>query len=440
MKLHDVLLNKITNTQEVNEIKIYTCGPTVYNYIHIGNTRPLFLVDTLIRYFKYKKISYNFLLNITDIDDKIIDKAANENTSEQAIAKKYTNSFLKDIRSLNLLKPTKIIPISKKMNEIIDFIVKLIHLKKAYVSNGNVYFDIESMGTEYGNLSKQKLTDLEQGTRKEIDSNKKNPLDFVLWKKTDKGLKWNSPWGPGRPGWHTECALLINDYFNAETIDIHVGGIDLKFPHHENERIQFLALTKKEIAKNWMHNGHLTYSGEKMSKSLGNTILVKEFLKDYSPNDLRYIFLVAPYSQPVNISLEMLTQATEWNIKILNLLKNFNILKSLKQLQFANNNEVELYKSEFERLMQDNLNTTNIISLINKILKNINMQIRNRKINLKMYKMFNDFLKTLGFKYKLTKISYEIKEKLIIWNKSLENKNYQLADKIRAELIEAGVL
>lgn len=438
MKLFDTL-SGATNDLKNQDLKIYACGPTVYNHIHIGNTRPLFLVDTLTRYLETQNINYTYLLNITDVDDKIINKAEAEGVDESLIAKKYTDAFLTVLKAMNIKMPTKIVPISEKMPEMINFIEQLVEKNKAYVANNNVYFDIDQAKNEYGRLSKQKLEALELGSRKEVDLNKKNPLDFALWKKTTKGITWNSPWGAGRPGWHTECTVLI-DWFFQDTIDVHVGGIDLKFPHHENERIQFVVQNNKELARNWIYNGHLALDGEKMSKSLGNVITAQEFLEEHEPNQLRYIYLATNYSQPISITKQTLTMGGEWNNKILSLLKNINLNQTIGTYEPVENDEVAILESKFNDYMQDNLNTAMAISVIDKITKDLNVEIRNKKLNINKWSLLKKILDTLGFKYQIPVIDDEAKAEIMAWKKYIKDQDYEKADKVRNKLIEKGII
>ncbi|ARU90922.1 Cysteinyl-tRNA synthetase [Spiroplasma clarkii] len=419
MKLFDTLSQELHNLE--SDLKIYSCGPTVYNEIHIGNTRPLFLTDTLTRFLDYLNIKYTYLLNITDIDDKIINRAMDEGCSESELALKYSTAFFEVLKALNIKSPTKIIPISTKMDEMIKFIDQLVAKQVAYVVDGNVYFNIMNYSKEYGRLSKQNLEALEVGARKDVDTNKLNPLDFVLWKNTKKGIKWDSPWGPGRPGWHTECAVLIAEEFQS-TIDVHVGGIDLKFPHHENERIQFLALKNQELARNWIYNGHLALEGEKMSKSLGNTITVTDYLKTNDPNQLRYIYLATNYSQPINIGTTILKQAHDWINKVLNLIKNVNLNTALNKYNIFENDQTNVLEIEFVNYMKDNLNTAMAISTIDKIIKEINTEIRANNLNRGKYELLLKMLDVLGFNFKITPIDNNLKEIIIAWKESLEKK------------------
>ncbi|AKU79276.1 cysteine--tRNA ligase [Spiroplasma turonicum] len=443
MKIFDSFTGSLKNIDTKN-ITMYTCGPTVYDYIHIGNARPLILADTLVRFFKYLNINYNYLLNITDIDDKIINKALSLKISEEELVEKYRNAFLVDMKNLNLVPPTSIISISSKIDEIIFFIDDLLEKKFAYIVDGSVYFDISKFKSEYGNLSKQDVSKLLAGVRIDLEENKKNPGDFVLWKKTDTGKKWLSKWSLGRPGWHTECALLIDNYFK-KTIDIHIGGIDLKFPHHENERIQFLAKNNIEISKNWMHNGHLALENVKMSKSLGNIITVKDFLSDYDANTLKYIFLTSSYRQPLNITEQHIKQAEDWNEKIYKLLKTLNWKLAIKEVLEDFKTPIDddfipyNFEEKFINYMSDDLNTPMVITLIDEIIKYLNKQIKNGKVDL-CFSHLKSLLKCLGFKYDIKEINENDIKNLMEWKGAQEIKNYPLADSLRKKLIERNII
>jgi len=302
------IYNSLSRTEEELQLdqkkvfNLYACGPTVYNYVHLGNARPNFTVDFLVRFLEFQGYQVNYLQNITDIDDKIIIKAKEEKRSEQELADFYADEYLKDMKKLNIRQPNKILKVSQSINEIVEFIDKMVINQSAYLVNESVYFDVKKYADEYGKLSGIKIDALESQEEDEQANQKHDQLDFALWKKTIEGLNWITPFGTGRPGWHTECATMIDNYFNHQTIDLHAGGIDLKFPHHENERIQYLAVNQKEIAKIWMHNGHLTTASEKMSKSLDNFILVKDFLANNEPDLLRWLFMTTSYTQTLDIN------------------------------------------------------------------------------------------------------------------------------------------
>ncbi|AGR41734.1 cysteine--tRNA ligase [Spiroplasma diminutum] len=443
MKLYDSLKSELIEI-DVPKVCIYTCGPTVYDFIHIGNSRPLILTDLIIRYLEHRDIKYKYLLNITDIDDKIINKAKEENQSEEDYAQKFTNAFLTDLDDLNIKRPTAIIPISSKINEILGFIDELIKKGFAYENNGNVYFDISQWENKYGMLSKQNIDHLNMGERIEIDENKKNPQDFILWKKTEIGKRWLSKWSLGRPGWHTECALMIDDFFRAP-IDIHVGGIDLKFPHHENERIQYMAKNLREISSVWLHNGHLSIDNVKMSKSLKNTILVKDYVKNYGSNSLRYIFLNSNYKQPLNITQELINNSVDWVLKVETMLKTINWSVSIGDLILTNQTPIDddfnsyKYITKFRSILKNDLNTPMAISLVDEMCKNINKQMKTKTVDL-TYAKLKSILNILGFNFNIKKISIEDIEKLKEWKMLISQKEFDKADKLRESLKQENII
>lgn len=438
------IYNSLTQDyQKINQktLNIYACGPTVYNYIHIGNARPNILLDTLIRYWEFKGIKVNFLQNITDIDDKIIAKAAAEKKSEVAIAEFYTKAYLNDLKSLNIKMPTKIMPISQSIPAMIKFIEDLVVKKFAYVVDGNVYFAIDQWKDKYGQLANKKITDLISGQRVDVDLKKQNPLDFALWKKTETGKTWPSPFGDGRPGWHTECVVLIQDYFHQKTIDIHVGGIDLKFPHHENERIQFWAKNKKELAHVWLHNGHLNFQDQKMSKSLGNVFLVKDFVKKYSANLLRWMFLTTNYKQPLNLTPDLIHQGETFFEKINNLKKKMLMAKFFNDLdqKMPSLNII----TAFTEAMEDDYNSAEVLSIIESGIKHLNQGI-NQKINFqnleKTYLELKQILEILGFDAILDLTLVKDDQKIFTqWSQAVKGKDYAAADKLRQQLQKKGL-
>ncbi|KAB6100989.1 cysteine--tRNA ligase, partial [Bacteroides xylanisolvens] len=296
---------------EENKVRMYICGPTVYNYIHIGNARPVLFFDLVHRYFKYLGYEVEFVSNVTDVDDKIINRAIEEGVTEAQISEKYLNYFLECNKALNALPLTAMPKVTESMDSMIEFINQLVERDFAYAVDGDVYFRIDKV-REYGQLSGKKIDELEVGARIAEDSKKENPLDFVLWKKTDKGITWDSPWGAGRPGWHTECVVMINNQFHGK-IDIHGGGTDLQFPHHENEIAQSLCMYEHNIANYWMHVGRLGLNNEKMSKSIGNVINVKDLIEQIDANAFRLFMLSVHYRQPINYTEENIQLAVkEW--------------------------------------------------------------------------------------------------------------------------------
>ncbi|WP_381414802.1 cysteine--tRNA ligase [Spiroplasma endosymbiont of Anurida maritima] len=438
------IINSLTKSKELiskKEINIYACGPTVYDYIHIGNARAILFADFLVRYLEFKGAKVNFLQNFTDIDDKIINRAIKENTSEKEIADKYIKAYFHDTKQLNLRTPNAIIRISEHIEDIMLFIKKLVDKNYAYISNGNVYFALNKWQQQYGKLANKKIDELISGQRVEVDFNKQNSLDFSLWKKTDKGITFNSPWGLGRPSWHTECAVLIDLYFKSKTIDIHLGGMDLKFPHHENERIQFLAKNNLEIANIWAHNGHLLMDEIKMSKSLGNIISLKDFVEKYGVNTLKFIFYNTSYSQPLNITLETINYANKYIAKINNLLKKVNLYYAENEIVFNKQKSYGQHVKQVIEYLDNNLNSANTITVLTTILKEINQGIANNNLSTDLVDdLFVIIFDILNFNFSLPTIDKKILQDIHFWKKCLEEKNYAKADQVRKQLEEKGIL
>lgn len=442
MKLYNSLTNSY-KTVKKDAINIYVCGPTVYDYIHIGNARPMITYDILVRILKFNNIKVNYLQNITDVDDKIINRAILENTTEKQISEFYTQYYLNNMNDLNIIKPNQIILISVHIRGMIDFTKELIEKGFAYEKNGNVYFRINAV-KEYGQLSNQTIDQINKVNRIEIDSNKENHSDFVLWKTTIQGVVWDSPWGKGRPGWHTECVYLIDWYFKKQTIDIHGGGIDLIFPHHENERAQYFGKNKIELANLWMHNGHLNLNNEKMSKSLGNIFKVNDFIEKYDPNTLRYLMYTTHYRQPLNITSELIEQVRKEVFKIDNLIKQVKIYLVKNNLSISfNDNECSDHEltefQEFINNLEDDLNTANCLTNLNTMIKLLNQQLKIGKIQLNLYYIFLLMLDLLGLKFNHL-ITVEEEKLIIKWENLKQQKQYQQADEIRKILIAKKII
>ncbi len=399
-----ILYDTLTATkQEVaynkaKAIKIFACGPTVYDDIHIGNAIPLLVIDIIVRLLTYQKQPFQYLQNITDIDDKIINRALAENKTEKAISDFYLKSFMNNQTKLNIIKPNFLPRVSDYIQEQIDFIAELVTHKKAYVNEGNVYFDtkqyINSTPPLAYNMLAHKNLQAHQGRLSEAEYKaKKNYWDFILWKKTSQGVKFDSPWGKGRPGWHTECCVLNNLFYKGQTLDIHAGGIDLKFPHHENERIQYIAANKVDLAKIWIYNGHLKVEQVKMSKSLKNTWMLHQFIEDYSANVLRFIFLNSRYSLALNVSEVLVQQA----LKTMH--KWEKLAQTLLNIEIENINTTKAYVSQVEDHLADNLNTANALTVLGSLVKAINKQLTQQKLVSKSLKQqfFTIYENLLGF-------------------------------------------
>lgn len=380
MKIYNTLTRKKEEFIPIDEkeLKIYVCGPTVYNYFHIGNARPFVVFDTLRKYLTYRGKTVKFVQNFTDVDDKIINKAREEGISAGEVSEKYIEEYYKDAKALNVEKATVHPKVTENMDEIIAFVQGLIDKGYAYEADGDVYYSTRKFD-EYGKLSKQNIEDLESGARIEVEEKKQDPLDFALWKaqKTDDELAWKSPWGMGRPGWHIECSVMSTKYL-GETIDIHAGGQDLTFPHHENEIAQTEAQTGKPFANYWMHNGYITIDNEKMSKSKGNFFTVRDILKEYDGEVIRFFLLSGHYRNPINFSQELMDQSKNALARMQNAKKNLkhlavnSAITAIEGSEEANYGDLLKYKDKFIAAMDDDLNTADAISAIFEMIKDIN--------------------------------------------------------------------
>ncbi|WP_064581038.1 cysteine--tRNA ligase [Streptobacillus moniliformis] len=449
MKIYNSLNNKLEEFIPINDKKvgIYVCGPTVYNYIHFGNSRPVIVFDTLARHFINQGYEVSFVQNFTDIDDKIINKSIEENIPFEEISKKYINAFMEDISKLNILDIVKRPKVSEYIPDIIEMIEVLIYNGYAYERDGDVLFRVNKY-LEYGKLSNQKLSDLSVGVRINKDEKKENPLDFVLWKKKKENEPyWNTPFSEGRPGWHIECSAMSRKLL-GDNFDIHAGGIDLLFPHHENERAQSVCFCneKSSFANYWMHNGFLEVNGEKMSKSLGNFITLREILNDYSGDVVRFFMLSTHYRKPINYSIENL----EISKKTLNSI--IDTIDRYKQIDVTNNSNNEIKKDiiEFElainSALNDDLNTPLAISCIHDLIKKTNKYLNSsifREITLVVEILEKYIINVLGIKMEKNKNDMLSESLIELLNKIREdarmNKNYALSDMIRDELLKLGI-
>jgi cysteinyl-tRNA synthetase len=444
MKLYNSYTLKTEEFVPIREgqVSMYVCGPTVYNHAHIGNARPIVVFDTLRRTMEALGYKVKFVSNFTDVDDKIINKALEEGVSEREIADRYIKAY-NDVRnSLNII-PLDVTPrVTETMDEIIEFIDQLVQKGNAYVVDGDVYFSVES-DPMYGELSHQKLDDLNAGARVETNDMKKNPLDFALWKKTDKGIKWDSPWGEGRPGWHTECVVMIGKEFKRGLIDIHGGGKDLKFPHHENEMAQSECCNGHRLANYWVHNGMLETKGGKMSKSLGNTQWAKDVIAEHGPNLVRWFLLSGKYRDSLIYDDETFNAAkTELN-KIETALKQVEVKSQIEGVELTDDFNKEKY-DEFLNQMADDLNTPNAYMVIFDTLKLLNQSLRTRDIDwvkvAENYNAIGKMLEILGVFIEKTVLSDEDKETYRKWNEAKANKDFETADLYRKTLMEKGIL
>ena len=438
-----------TKTLQIEEFKpiheghvdMYVCGPTVYNYAHIGNARPMIVFDVLKRLFEAEGYSVTYVSNFTDVDDKIIKKAAEENTTEAVIAQRYIDAY-QEVRTLLNTELPDITPrVTETMDKIIAFIDKLVKTGHAYEANGDVYFSVESVPT-YGEISHQHLDQLEAGARIETNDQKKNPYDFALWKKTDMGIKWNSPWGEGRPGWHTECVVMINDNI-GDCIDIHGGGMDLKFPHHENEAAQQEAMHGNTLANYWVHNAMVNIDGQKMSKSLGNTMWAKDVVLSLGTNLTRWLVSSVHYRKELNFSDETIETARKELDKVLTPLKQVYIKAALANYVMGDDYDKESYRA-FLDCLDDDMNTPNAYAVIFETVKKLNQTLRQREIDFAQVALYRNavekMLNVLGIVVDKPVIGETEKELFAKWNQAKADKDFDSADKYRNELAEKGLL
>lgn len=444
MKLFNSLHNKVEAFKPMNEneVSMYVCGPTVYNYPHIGNARPIIVFDTLKKTFEALGYKVKFVSNFTDVDDKIIKKAIEMNVDEKTITEHFINAYNADRQSLNADLPDVTPKVTETMDEIIDFIKLLVDKGFAYEIDGDVYFRVNKIG-DYGQLSNQQIEDLMVGARIDENALKENPLDFTLWKKTEEGIKWDSPWSKGRPGWHSECVVMINNEFHQHQIDIHGGGMDLKFPHHENEIAQSEAAYGTHIANYWLHNGMVNIDGEKMSKSLGNVIWVKDIVEKLGGNVVRWLMLSAHYRAPLNLNDQAVETAQTELEKIKTSLKQAYVKLGLAGIELTGNPDETLWQA-FLDAMSDDLNTPNAFKALFDTNKQLNAAVRTREIDYgrvtALVITIEKMLYVLGIKLDRIVLSDNDKDVFANWNQAKAEKNFEAADQYRAVLMERGLL
>ena len=438
MKIYNSLTDKIEEFKPIkeNEVTMYVCGPTVYNYVHIGNMRPVITFDMVYNYFKYLGYKVTYASNFTDINPKIIAMAKELGITEREVADKFIDAYLKDLENYNCSKIDKRPTVIEHLNDIFTFIEKLIEKDYAYEKDGDVYFRVNKI-KDYGILSNQNISELEAGSRVEIDDKKEDPLDFALWRKTTEGEQFDSPWGKGIPGWHTECVVMINSIFGKK-IDIHGGGVDLKFPHHENEIAQSMALNNNHLANYWMHNGHINVDGEKMSKSLGNFILAKDFIKMHDANIIKIALFKTHYRLPLNFTDDLFKEAYNINNKIYNALKAAKLLLVLNDAHLINSTAKD---QKFEEYMNDDFNTPNVITYLLDLLKEMNIEIRQKGENvLLLYNKILVITNILGLVYNLPEITKEDIDNYNKWQEYRNLKDFENADIYRNKLIEKNII
>ncbi len=443
------IFNSMTGEKETlnplvpGQFNIYACGPTVYNYFHIGNARPFIVFDTLRRYLEYRGYQVNFVQNFTDVDDKMIRVAAEEGITVPELGERFIGEYFKDAQALHIRPATVHPKATEHIDDIITLVKKLIDGNHAYELNGDVYFDTQSFDG-YGKLSGQDLSELNLGARIDVNESKKNPMDFALWKaqKTDGEIAWDSPWGKGRPGWHIECSAMSMKYL-GDTIDIHGGGQDLKFPHHENEVAQSEAATGKPFANYWMHNGYINIDNKKMSKSAGNFFTVRDILKEFRGSAVRLFMLSAHYANPINFSGELLKQAESAYDRILNCRENLQfIIANPKDISVGVQQAIDRVMDKFNTAMDDDLNTADAIGGIFEYIKELNTLFENggrAQDALSALTALDTLLDVLGIEPdKEESIPSEIAELAEKRQAARAQKDWAEADRLRDELKALG--
>ena len=452
MKIYNTMTRKKEEfiPLEEGKVKMYVCGPTVYNFIHLGNARPFTVFDTLRRYFEYRGYEVTYIQNFTDVDDKIIKRSHEEGISPEEVAEKYIKEYFIDCDGLGIKRATVHPQVTDNIENIIVFVQDLIDKGYAYEAGGDVLFRTRKF-KEYGKLSHQNIEELELGARIDVDDKKEDPLDFVLWKAKKEGEPgWQSPWGEGRPGWHIECSVMSNRYL-GNTIDIHAGGQDLQFPHHENEIAQSECRNGHTFARYWMHNGYINVDGEKMSKSLGNFFTVRDISREYDLEVLRFFMLSAHYRNPVNFSHDLMESAKNGLDRILTAVDNLRHLsENAKDVPMTEDEKKiitsidDIYK-KFEDSMDDDFNTADAISAIFELVKlaNSNSSSDNSKEYIDtLMKKITTLTDILGLKTdkKEEMLDEDIEALIAERQQARKDKNFARADEIRDELLAKGIV
>ncbi len=451
MRIYNTLTRKKEEFKPIEEGKarIYVCGPTVYNYFHIGNARPFVVFDTLRKYLEYRGYKVKFVQNFTDVDDKIINKAREEGVTAPEISEKYIAEYFKDAAALNVKKADVHPKVSEHIPEIIDFVSTLIDRGYAYEVNGDVYFSTRKF-KGYGKLSKQNIEDLEAGARIAVGEIKEDPLDFALWKaqKEEDEIAWDCPWGKGRPGWHIECSAMAKKHL-GDTIDIHAGGQDLQFPHHENEIAQSECCNGVPFANYWMHNGYITIDNEKMSKSKGNFFTVRDILEDYSGEVIRFFLLSGHYRNPINFSDALMEQAKAGLARMENAKENLKHLIANSGGEMTDDEKAALdgydkYREEFIAAMDDDLNTADAISAIFELVTAITTAVKDgasREFAQKSLDTLMELATVVGLLQQDAddEIDDEIQKLVDERQEARKARNFARADEIRDMLKERGI-
>ncbi len=449
MQIYNTMTRKKEELKPIsdNQVNIYACGPTVYNYIHIGNARPICAFDVLRRYLKYRGYNVKYVQNFTDVDDKIIKKANEEGVQASEISEKYIAEYKKDAHGLNVMDADVHPKVTESMDIIIDLVKKLVETGHAYEKNGDVYFRTSSF-KDYGKLSGMPIEELQAGARIDVNDIKENPLDFAVWKSAKEGEPyWESPWGKGRPGWHIECSAM-SGYHIGDTLDIHCGGQDLIFPHHENEIAQSEAVTGKPLANLWMHNGYINVDNKKMSKSLGNFFTAREVAEKYGYETVRYMMIQAHYRSPINYCVELL-DACKASLERL-----YNCRETLDRV-IANAKDGEISETakkifserrqQFITAMDDDLNTADGITAIFELVRDLNTMSSDNSVSKQQLQagadLFDELTDVLGIMYNRKKneeIPAEILELAEQRKNARKDKNFALADEIRDKITALG--
>jgi cysteinyl-tRNA synthetase len=446
LKVYNTLTNKKEEFTPLNDkkVRMYVCGPTVYDKCHIGHARCYVAFDVIHRYLEYSGYDVKFVENFTDVDDKIIKKSQEIKRDPLELAEQYIKEYFQDMDALNVKRADMYPRATEHITDMIAFVKKLVDTTAAYVVDGNVYFSVDK-AEGYGKLSGVNIDEMKAGARIAVDENKKSPLDFALWKKAKPGEpKWESPWGEGRPGWHIECSTMSQKHL-GETLDIHGGGQDLIFPHHENEIAQSEAFSGKQFVRYWLHNGFITIKEEKMSKSLGNIVPVEELLKRYSPETLRYFLVASHYRKPVDFSEESIEEAGKAFKRLSNTMDL--IQNALKEPTGKEEFSPDGYRKKFEEAMNDDFNTPEALSALFELARETNKRIEEKSINKesleKVLKTFNELGDVLGlfFQREVEELSEELLHILIeVREKAREKKLWDISDAIRDQLKELGII
>ena len=453
MKLYNTLTRKKEEFIPISkdEVKVYACGPTVYNFIHIGNARPMCVFDVLRRFLSYIGYNVKFVQNFTDVDDKIIKKAIEEKSDFLTVSKKYIEEYKKDAKGLNVQEATIHPKATENIYEMLEIIKTLIDKGFAYaLSNGDVYFKTRAF-KDYGKLSHQTIDDLQSGARIQVDEAKEDPLDFALWKAAKPGEPfWESPWGKGRPGWHIECSAMASKYL-GKNIDIHCGGQDLIFPHHENEIAQSECCFGTKFANYWLHNGYINVDSKKMSKSLGNFFTVRDVAEKYGYEPIRYLMISSHYRNPINYSEEIIMQCASSLDRLRNFRENLDFALKNSNDEFNNELDLNVYKNKFIDAMNDDLNTADALAAIFEMVKSVNTNVIQKNEFNKTFienaiELFDELCGVLGILYEKNNLNsnsistQEIENLIKEREQARKEKNWARADEIRKELSSKNII